>query len=179
VTGSLCAARDSNPEPARRPGRGQRPAHRVPGHPQPPHDRLDRQALSPMQPADLRPILHSQHNPQNQRGGSIFNRRHGVIVQSAATWLFLPVRGASTVRQLGGSDSRVAERPVALTRRGSHDEADPPLVDHCIGSGLVGVRNHGCRGGRWRCTVDGRDFRCCCGWRGHGTDTDGADDQAA
>jgi len=38
-----------------------------------------------MQPADLRPILHSQHTPQNQPEGSIFNRRHGVIVQSAAT----------------------------------------------------------------------------------------------
>lgn len=33
------------------------PPHRVTRDPQPPHDRLDRQALSTMQPADLRPVL--------------------------------------------------------------------------------------------------------------------------
>ncbi len=49
--------------PRRRVRRQRRP-HRIPCDPEMPHDRLDRQALGPMQPADLRPILQTDYPPR-------------------------------------------------------------------------------------------------------------------
>ena len=48
---------------ARRPSDPQRRPHRVPGHPKPTGDRLDPHPLGPMQPTDLRPLLHVDHPP--------------------------------------------------------------------------------------------------------------------
>jgi type I restriction enzyme R subunit len=53
----------------RRLRRRQSPPHRVARHPQMPPDRLDRHSLGPMQPADLRPILHGKHAPHCRAGG--------------------------------------------------------------------------------------------------------------
>jgi hypothetical protein len=77
----------------RRPISGQRPLHGVLRDPHHPRDRLDRHPLSPVQPADLGPILHAQHlapsparlEPGSARGqlssvvwGSVFTRRRQV-----------------------------------------------------------------------------------------------------
>ena len=54
--------RASRPSPiGRRLVGGQRLLHRVLRTPQHPRDHLNRHPLRPMQPADLRPILHTQH----------------------------------------------------------------------------------------------------------------------
>lgn len=45
--------------------RAQRRTHRVPSDPQPPGDRPDAQPLGPIEPADLRPILHVNHPPSS------------------------------------------------------------------------------------------------------------------
>jgi hypothetical protein len=50
---------------------GQRPPHRVPPQTQRPGDRLDRHPLRPMQPTDLRPLLHPQHPFPSARGVQI------------------------------------------------------------------------------------------------------------
>ena len=74
--------------PTRRPGiprrliRGQRRPHRVPGQPQPASDRLDRQTLRPMQPADLCPIFHVDHSLTLAEGGQdSFGVRGSVLGQ--------------------------------------------------------------------------------------------------
>ena len=59
---------------ARRLIRAQRLTHRVAGHTQPAHDRLDAHPLGPMQPTDLGPLLHVDHSPnpltQSRQGTS-------------------------------------------------------------------------------------------------------------
>jgi hypothetical protein len=71
--------------PRRRLGR-QRPPHGVPGNPRHPGDYLDRHPLGPVQPADLRPVLHAQHPASSparlepgSRKGSVFDCREGSV----------------------------------------------------------------------------------------------------
>lgn len=60
---------------------GQRLLHRVPRDTEPTSDRPDRHPLSPVQPMDLRPILHLQH-PSIIRGGSTFTRKQRISIQT-------------------------------------------------------------------------------------------------
>ncbi|MGL5823622.1 MAG: hypothetical protein ACRCYU_02000, partial [Nocardioides sp.] len=48
--------------------------------------RLDRHLLGPVQPADLRPVLHTDHPPQDHRG-LVFTRRSGVSFHPTLTTL--------------------------------------------------------------------------------------------
>ena len=85
--------------------RRQRPADRLSMQPRPLADLPNRQPLDPVQPPDLRPLLHADHTPSSSPdpadqtrvktrpdnntdpapGGSLFDRRRWVSIQSAPT----------------------------------------------------------------------------------------------
>jgi len=83
--------RPQTPQVLRRPVAGQSRPHRVPRDPHRPGDRLDRHSLRPVQPADLRPVLHREHplprlTPPSQEipEGSDFNPGKGSASQGPA-----------------------------------------------------------------------------------------------
>ena len=83
--------RPQTPQVLRRPAAGQSRPHRVPRDPHRPGDRLDRHSLRPVQPADLRPVLHREHplprlTPPSQEipEGSDFNPGKGSASQGPA-----------------------------------------------------------------------------------------------
>lgn len=80
--------------------------------PQPAGDRPDRQPFSPMQSADLRPVLHLQH-PLIVRGGSIFTRnQRSFQVEPTADFAASRSRLGHDVRGGPGKVARCMRRPV-------------------------------------------------------------------